>query len=188
MPGAQPTATHILKPRDTNPLDPHYKLPHKDADPVVVPKFIRDSIDISDIEVSSALLLLDTEMKTLARSYKSRPNFMPERRRVLNWSQPNGGSTALTWQPLTQGARSKIWNADPPVAWSSKTLQLDATDIEGAQVGWRPFHRKHIGVVTNDTTLNVADINRKPNIQTRPPPPEARLALTPREVPRHGML
>lgn len=73
-----------------------------------------------------------------------------------------------------QGARSKIWNAKPPVPWSSKTLQLDATDIDGAQVGWRPYHRKHIGVVTNDTILNVADINRKPVIPHHEPRPEAR--------------
>lgn len=51
VPGAQPTATAILKPRDTDPLNPVYKLAYKEPDPVFVPKFIRDQISVEDIEV-----------------------------------------------------------------------------------------------------------------------------------------
>lgn len=48
IPGAEPHA--MTKPRGTNPLDPEYKVPYKEPDPVYVPKFIRDAMNVEDIE------------------------------------------------------------------------------------------------------------------------------------------
>lgn len=40
--------------RQTNPLVPEYKLPSFEARPITPPKFMRDSLDVSDIEGTKA--------------------------------------------------------------------------------------------------------------------------------------
>lgn len=54
IPGAHPASDaknwHFHSPRGTNPLDPQYKLPSAKEAPAPAPKFLRDTLDVSDIE------------------------------------------------------------------------------------------------------------------------------------------
>ena len=50
---SSPSAVHFKSKRNTNPLQPKYKLPKDEPYPPYVPKFIGDSIDIKDIDGSS---------------------------------------------------------------------------------------------------------------------------------------
>lgn len=47
---AQPRCVEFRTNRHINPIDPEYKLPSYTTAPIPKPKFIRDQIDISDIE------------------------------------------------------------------------------------------------------------------------------------------
>lgn len=56
-----------MKPRDTNPLDPEYKLPYKEPDPVFVHKFIRDTLNVDDIEARLRKLREPPAQRTTAQ-------------------------------------------------------------------------------------------------------------------------
>jgi len=51
--GAQPARARVLKPRETNPLDPVYQLPSFEPEPDLIPRFVRDNMDLSDVDGSS---------------------------------------------------------------------------------------------------------------------------------------
>ena len=49
-----PSSTEFLTNRITNPLNPEYKLPTHISKPITPPKFIKDTLDISDIKVTTS--------------------------------------------------------------------------------------------------------------------------------------
>ena len=98
---AEPKFTTLA--RDTNPLQPQYQLPTHRAEEPPQPRFVRDSMGVSDIEGAAK----------------------------VPFQQTRGGFTTL-----------------------------DAADIEGTYVGWKPYYKAHFNTPEGERDpIGVSDIN-----------------------------
>ncbi|KAL0216222.1 hypothetical protein P9112_008406 [Eukaryota sp. TZLM1-RC] len=140
--------------RSTNPLDPHYKLPSYEERPITPPKFVRDTIDVSDIEGTRKK---DPKKPTSHDSLyyydvhkvKGKQLF-PTPRDILNVSDINT-ITHIPPKPKNVNPVEPIYDnldgtrgdelADSHPKPLPKPLcrySLETSDIEGAQQGWLP--------------------------------------------------
>ncbi|CAM9911517.1 unnamed protein product [Discosporangium mesarthrocarpum] len=150
--------------RCVNPLVPEYTLPSFVPAPTVIPKFTRDSFDVSDIEgtKSRPLYRFNQRKNTTVDDIEgAQAGWKPRHVRARKEAPPLGHS--LDVQDITGGGFRTRRNTNPleptyrvngmdvaddpvksrpralPKARDSPFYPLTTADIEGAQVGWRPM-------------------------------------------------
>ncbi|KAL0221413.1 hypothetical protein RCL1_001267 [Eukaryota sp. TZLM3-RCL] len=147
--------THQDSRRQTNPLDPQYKLPTAPERPITPPKFLRDSYNVSDIVGTTSAPFYQRKTPHDSFHYSdihiyNKPLF-EKPRDVLDCKDINLGDTIKPKPRLTDPNDPSYTFLDgsngEPVPWSSpppprKFIQhnksLETTDIEGAKAGWLP--------------------------------------------------
>ncbi|CAM9740433.1 unnamed protein product, partial [Choristocarpus tenellus] len=150
--------------RCINPLVPEYNLPTFAAAPVVVPKFTRDSFDVSDIEGTKSRSLYrfaQRENHVVDDIEGAQVGWKPRHERARKEAPPlthsldvrditsGGFRTRRITNPLEPAYRVNGMDvADDPAKSRPRALPkakdcpyytLTTADIEGAQVGWKPM-------------------------------------------------
>ena len=127
---------------------PQYKLPSAEMAEPTVPKFIRDSYNIGDIEGTKPR---PRHRFATVRLWKVGGGFSPQHTR---FSLP----PCLLWICCVSNSSATLPNA-PLLVRSPQRENHTVLDIEGAQANWKPRHVRSPRAPPSTAMFDVQDIN-----------------------------
>jgi len=180
--GSKPKPYTFKTNRVNDPMNPQYKLPSAPMQEPVVPKFTRDSFDISDIEgtrTKKKFIPKNVESNKLddiegaSAGWKPRHLRNRKQRDTMNCKDINvtGFKTNRVTDPnnpvhTVNGMRIEEDPLSKPrvlyKATNKKNDSLATSDIEGARPGWKPKHQA--GGVTEENRRHYRNTNNTDDI------------------------